>query len=91
MISTLYAYAAEIPELTSIKNNILNPIISFLFALAMVYFLYGLVNFLMKYDDEEAKKAGKNHMIWGIVGLAIMISVYGLTNLLGNTIIELTR
>lgn len=76
----------DLPVLDKIKENILNPFIAFLMVLALVYFLYGLYKFIYKYDDETAKTEGKSHMIWGVVGMTIMVSVYGLINILKETI-----
>ena len=36
--------------------------------------------------DEEAKRAqGKQYMIWGIIALAVMLSIWGLVGVLKNT------
>jgi hypothetical protein len=75
-----------IPVLDKIKANILNPFIAFLMVLALVYFLYGVFQFIAGYDNPTAKETGKQHMIWGVVGMAIMISVYGLLSLIKLTI-----
>lgn len=77
------------PVLDKIKENILNPFIAFLMALALVYFLYGVYKFISGYDNEEARSEGKRHMVWGVVGMAIMISVYGLLSVVNETIIKL--
>jgi len=74
------------PVLNNIKAYILNPFIAFLMALAVVYFLYGVYKFISGYDNETARTEGKQHMIWGVVGLAIMVSVYGLLSVLKETI-----
>ncbi len=68
-----------------VDQNIINPLISLLFALAVVYFLYGVVQFLMNQDNDENKTTGKNHMLWGIIGIAIMLGVYGLINIVLST------
>jgi hypothetical protein len=61
-------------------------VIPFIFALAMVSFIWGVVNFFILNADEEAKRAqGKQFMLWGIIALAVMISVWGLVNILGAT------
>lgn len=53
-------------------------VIPFLFALAIVLFLWGLVKFVRSAGDSKARDEGKGMMIWGIVALAVMVSVYGL-------------
>ena len=68
-----------------VDTLIINPLISLLFALAVVYFLYGVFEFLMNQDNEEAKTKGKSHMVWGIVGITIMMGVWTILGMIINT------
>src|SRR3989344_2527655 len=61
------------------ETYIINPAILVVFALGFMLFVYGLVAFLWKPNE------GKQHMLWGIVGMLIMVSVYGILELLDNT------
>lgn len=61
-------------------------IIPILFAVAVVYFLYGLVKFIMGAGDEDKVKEGKGIMIWGIIALLVMVSVYGILAFLSSSI-----
>jgi ABC-type Na+ efflux pump permease subunit len=70
----------------SINKVIVNPLIMLIFALAVVYFLYGVVKYLLSPENEEVRTASKSHMLWGIIGMFIMISVFGIMNLLLNTL-----
>ena len=72
--------------LAKIKTEILNPIIWLLFACAVGYFLYGVFVFIQNQDNEEAQKTGKNHMLWGILGIFFMIAVYGILGLIAKTL-----
>ena len=54
--------------------------------LAMLFFLYGLMKFILAAGDEEKRTAGKQIMIWGIVALFIMVSVWGLVQLIGTNV-----
>lgn len=67
-------------------DQIVNPVIVFIFALALVYFLYGLVVFIANADNEEARSTGRQHMLWGVVGLFIMVSVYGILKIVIGTV-----
>ncbi len=80
------AEASVASLMNSINNVIIDPIIYFLFALAVVYFLYGVAQFFLSPDNEEVRKASKSHMLWGVVGLVIMISVFGIMHLIVNTL-----
>ena len=87
-----YVYAATpitdtlAPYLTAVNKYILNPILAFLFVLALAVFFYGIVKFLLNAGSDEARKEGARHMVWGIVGLFIMVSVKGLLHIICNTI-----
>ena len=65
-------------------SEILNAIIPVLIALGVVYFVWGVITYVIS-SDEEAKKAGRNRIIYGIIGLAVIIGLWGLVNILKNT------
>jgi len=69
--------------ITKIINDSIIPLI---FALATVMFVWGVVNFFVLNADEEKKREqGKQFMLWGIIALAVMLSVWGLVGILGST------
>lgn len=70
----------------NVNKLIINPIIMLLFALAVVFFLYGVFEFISNQEDEEAKTKGKSHMIWGIIGITIMMGVFTIMNMVINTL-----
>ena len=61
-------------------------ILYILMALAVVYIVYYIVLYFIKGSsgDESRKVAGMN-ILWGIVGLAIIVSIWGLVSILINT------
>jgi uncharacterized membrane protein YidH (DUF202 family) len=69
-----------------VDTLIINPLIGLLFALAVVYFLYGVLEFLMNQENEEKKTAGKSHMLWGVIGITIMLGVFTLLNMVLATL-----
>lgn len=68
--------------ISNIKVYIFNPIIGFMFALAVVMFIYGIVEYIYGADNEEKVEVGKKHMIWGIIGMFIMVGVFGILRLI---------
>ena len=60
-------------------------VVPLLLGFAMVIFIWGVVQYVIATDDETKKKKGKMFMIWGIIALAVMISVWGLTKILSDT------
>lgn len=79
----------SIPLLDNIENFIINPAIKLLFGVALIVFLYGLVRFVAKAGDQKSREEGKKSMLWGIIGMAIMASVYGIQTVIVNTISQL--
>ncbi len=76
---TKIAYAASTSLdgfIYNVDSMIIDPLIKLLFALAVVYFLYGVFEFFLNQDKEEKKTTGKQHMIWGIIGITIMMGVW---------------
>jgi succinate dehydrogenase/fumarate reductase cytochrome b subunit len=61
-----------------ISDVIITPIIFLLFALALVYFLYGVMIFIANADQPEMRKTGAKHMIWGVIGMFVMFGVKGI-------------
>ncbi len=68
-----------------VNKYILNPAIILMFGIALTVFLWGMVEFLTKADQAEDRETGKQHMLWGVVGMAIMFSVYALLHFIQNT------
>lgn len=67
-----------------IQQNVISPLITLFMVLATAFFIWGVIEFLGGADSEEARTRGKRHMIWGLVGLVIMLSVKFIINLLEN-------
>ena len=70
--------------LFSATQSILNAVIPIIIALAIVYILWGIVQSFVKGSEEE-RKAGHMKILYGIIALFIMISIWGLVNILVNT------
>lgn len=65
--------------------GILNVVVPFLIAVAVVIFLFGVVKYITAGGDEEKRKEARNVMIYGIIGLFVMVSIWGLVAVLVNT------
>lgn len=80
------AYASVDSFVLNLNRVIINPLIVFLFALAAAFFLYGVFQFIANQDNEEKKTAGKSHMLYGILGMTIMMGVFFLMNTILRTL-----
>lgn len=70
--------------LQNIVTEIFNPLYKLAVALAILYFLYGVFKFIMDMNDPEKKNFGKSHLLWGLVGLLIILSVGGILKLFSD-------
>jgi hypothetical protein len=60
-------------------------VIPFLIGLALILFLAGIVKFVSSGDNEEARQGGRNMMLFGIISLFVMVSVWGFVNILSRS------
>ena len=69
-----------VPFLSRVNDLIINPIILLLLALSIVYFMYSVIKFLSTDagDKGSARIEARDSIMWSIVGMVIMISVYGI-------------
>ncbi|MDD5050442.1 MAG: hypothetical protein PHV93_01740 [Candidatus Pacebacteria bacterium] len=70
-----------------LETVVLNPLITLLFGVAVVIFVYGVIQFIWKSDDEEARKAGAQHIMWGLIGLFIMTAAIVIKNFIARTLL----
>ncbi len=63
---------------------VLESIVPLLFAAAFAIFIWGMVKFISTAEAAE-KEQGRQFMIWGVVALAVMFSVWGLVRILTDT------
>ena len=70
-----------------IINTINNVLVPVLFAVAFIVFLWGaFYTFILGANSDEVKEKGKNLMLWGLIGFFVMVSVWGLVNILTGSI-----
>lgn len=73
------------PIILKINDVIINPIIILLFALALLYFFWGVSQFILNMENETARSQGKRTMFWGVLGMVIMFGVWQIINIIEGT------
>ncbi len=76
---------AGVALLDRIETYVIDPIIAVIFSLGLLLFFVGIVEFLWGIKDGKPSDEGKQHMLWGLAGMLIMVSVFGIINLIVNT------
>jgi len=72
--------------LRGIAKVILNPIIALAFAVALLVFFWGIFQFIKSETADAKRGEGKKKIVWGLVGMFVMISAYGLIRLVLGTL-----
>ena len=70
--------------ISAIEREILAPIITLIALAAFVVFVWGVVEFIQGADNEEKRKSGQLHMIWGIIGLVVIFGANAIVAIIGN-------
>lgn len=71
--------------LYKINDVILNPLIILLFVVATLVFFVGIFQMIANSESEEARDKGRKNIMYGLIGMFIMISVYGIVRLVMST------
>ncbi|OGG68916.1 hypothetical protein A3C95_00660 [Candidatus Kaiserbacteria bacterium RIFCSPHIGHO2_02_FULL_56_30] len=62
-------------------------IIPLLFAIAFLSFVWGILKyFFLNPDSEEERRQGKQFILWGILGMVLLFSVWGVVYILLDTL-----
>ena len=82
-------------QLTGVKSlieavgGLINPLITIVVAIALLVFLWGLAKFIFRVGgDEGAIEEGKRLMIWGLIALFVMISVWGIIRFINTALLS---
>jgi len=69
-------------KISSFINSTLIPL---LFGIALLVFLWGIFYyFILGGGDEDKREEGKKLMLYAIIGFVVMVSVFGIVNMIAN-------
>jgi FtsH-binding integral membrane protein len=82
------ATADSLTDLISIVQSVFSALVPLIVSLAVVVFLWGVLKYVIAGSNKDGKEEGRKFMIWGIIGLVVMVSVWGLVAMVKNTFFE---
>lgn len=65
--------------------NLIGKLIPLVIGAAVLVFLWGILKFVIASDAED-RTAARNFMVFGVIALFVMVSVWGLVNFFRNTL-----
>ncbi len=70
-------------DIKSLINTVFVPV---LFAIAFLYFVYGVYKyFILGADSEGERETGRKFVLWSVIGFAVILSVWGLVAIVLST------
>ena len=72
--------------LFAVNDKIINPLIILMFAIALIVFIWGLAMFIAKGGDEDARETAKRHILYGVLGMFIMVSAFALARVITGSL-----
>ena len=66
-------------------GNLINLAIPVLIAVAVLVFVFGIVKFIVNANDAEKRKDGAKFIISGLIGIFVILTLFGLVNILQET------
>ena len=64
-------------------NDVLVPV---LFAVSFIVFLWGIAKaYIIDVGNESEREKGHKLVLWGLIAFAVMVSIWGLVNIVANT------
>jgi hypothetical protein len=81
---TLAEKVKDIGGVISLVKGLFGSVLPLIMTLAVFYFLWTLANYVRKAGEEQAE--ARQQMIWGIIILFVMVSLWGIVNILRATL-----
>jgi hypothetical protein len=75
-------YAQTLVTVVNQLTNALTLFVPVSVALALTVFVWGAVVFIGKTGDDNARTTGRRRMVWGVVGLFMIVTVWGIVALM---------
>lgn len=57
---------------------IIQPLVVLLLTAGVAYFIWGVAMYIFNADNADERKKATDHLIWGVVGILIMVGVIGI-------------
>lgn len=90
-LSPMIVFAGELGQIGTFFNDLFGlvngTLIPLMFALCILAFFYGIFTYFIVGGGDEGKRAeGRQLMLWAIIGFVVMVSLYGIINILSDVI-----
>ena len=85
LVLPVVTHAQGLFDLIGRARSFIEALVPLIIGIAVLYFLWGVLKYVTA-KDSDAQAEARSVMVMGIIVLFVMVSVWGLVNLLGDTI-----
>lgn len=73
--------------IAKVVSLIIMPVVTLLAVVAVVVFIWGVVDYVRNADNDEARKKGQEHILWGLIGMMIMFGTTAIISILQGILV----
>lgn len=96
LVAPILAFAATVGNnapsdllgVLSLFSRMISIVTIILVSIAVLMFIWGVIQYVSSGGDEEAQAKARSTMIYGVIGIFVIVAVWGLVNILGKTFIS---
>ena len=78
-------FAQDITGVISKLFELVNVAMPVVIGLALLFFFWGVAIYILNEGNAEKKGQGRSIMLWGVIAIFVILSIFGLVKMLQNT------
>ena len=79
------ARSTTIADIMNDIKNLLDLAVPIMITICLLYFIYGLSQFILSSESDDSRTEGRNRMIHGVVALFAIVAVWGLVGVVARS------
>lgn len=85
LLTPMIVLAQDLGSILETITDLVSAATPIIVALALLFFFWGLALYILNAGNEEKKAQGRSIMLWGVIAIFVILSVFGLVAVLQNT------
>lgn len=85
LATPLAAAAATLEDVLATIKRLANTIVPLFMVIAVAVFLWGIIRYITSAGDEEKQKAARGYIIYGLIGIFVMVAFWGIIQVVAST------